>query len=256
MSVLDLFRLDGRVALVTGGNRGLGRAIAEALAQAGASVAVTSRDPRRAEAAAAEIAQATGQKCLGLALDVRDNDQVKSVVARIIADLGGIHILVNNAGLNIREHIWDVKDENWEEIIDTNLAGAMRCSRAVAGRMKDQGWGRIINIGSMLSMVAIAQRASYASSKAGILGLTRAMALDLAPHGVTVNALCPGVFKTEINRPILNDPDYLKTFLQQIPIGRMGEPAELKGAALFLASDASAYMTGAALIVDGGWTTK
>jgi NAD(P)-dependent dehydrogenase (short-subunit alcohol dehydrogenase family) len=256
MPVLDLFRLDGRVALVTGGNRGLGRAIAEAFAEAGASVAVTSRNLQRAETAAAEIAKATGRKCLGLALDVRSDDQVKATVARTIADLGGIHILVNNAGLNIRETITEVKDESWEEVIDTNLAGAMRCSRAVAGHMVEQRWGRIINIASMLSFIGIAQRASYASSKAGMLGLTRAMALDLAPHGVTVNALCPGVFKTEINRPILNDPDYLKEFLKQIPLGRMGDPAELKGAAVFLASEAGAYITGAALLVDGGWTTK
>jgi NAD(P)-dependent dehydrogenase (short-subunit alcohol dehydrogenase family) len=256
MSVLDLFRLDGRVALVTGGNRGLGRAIAEALAEAGALVAITSRDAQRAKAAAAEIAKASGHECLGLALDVRHDQQVRGVVARVIAELGGIHILVNNAGVNIRESITDLKDESWEEVVDTNLAGAMRCSRAVSGHMKDQGWGRIINIASMLSLVAIAQRAAYASSKAGLLGLTRAMALDLAPHGVTVNALCPGAFKTEINRPILNDPEYLKEFLKQIPLGRMGDPAELKGAAVFLASDASAYMTGAALLVDGGWTTK
>ena len=256
MPVLDLFRLDGRTALVTGGNRGLGRAIAEALAEAGASVAVTSRDARRAEAAAAEISKATGGECLGLALDVRDDGQVREVVARVIAELGGIHILVNNAGVNIRESITDLKDESWEEVVDTNLAGAMRCSRAVAGHMKHQGWGRIVNVASMLSVVAIVQRAAYASSKAGLLGLTRAMALDLAPHGVTVNALCPGVFKTEINRPILNDPEYLKEFLKQIPLGRMGEPAELKAAAVFLASDASAYMTGAALLVDGGWTTR
>jgi len=256
MPVLDLFRLDGRVALVTGGNRGIGRAIAEALAEAGASVAITSRDVRRAEAAAAEISKATGRECLGLVLDVRDDRQVREVVARVIAELGGIHILVNNAGVNIRESITDLKDESWEEVVDTNLAGAMRCSRAVAGHMKHQGWGRIANVASMLSVVAIAQRAAYASSKAGLLGLTRAMALDLAPHGVTVNALCPGVFKTEINRPILNDPEYLKEFLKQIPLGRMGEPAELKAAAVFLASDASAYMTGAALLVDGGWTTR
>ena len=264
MPVLDLFRLDNRVALVTGGNRGIGRAIAQALAEAGASVAVTSRDARRAEAAASEIAvgqelascPASRPNCLGLVLDVRHDQQVREVVARVIAELGGIHILVNNAGVNIRESITDLKDESWEEVVDTNLAGAMRCSRAVAGHMKHQGWGRIVNVASMLSVVAIVQRAAYASSKAGLLGLTRAMALDLAPHGVTVNALCPGVFKTEINRPILNDPEYLKEFLKQIPLGRMGEPSELKGAAIFLASDASAYMTGAALLVDGGWTTR
>jgi NAD(P)-dependent dehydrogenase (short-subunit alcohol dehydrogenase family) len=256
MPVLDLFRLDGKVALVTGGARGIGRAIAEALLEAGAAVAITARDEGRAKAAAAELAQKTQGRCLGLGLEVRDQGQVDRVVARTIAELGGLHILVNNAGVNIRESIWDLRDESWEEIISTNLAGAMRCSRAVAEHMKQQGWGRIIVLGSILSVVGIPKRSAYASSKAGLLGLTRAMALDLAPFGVTVNALCPGVMKTEINRPILNDPDYLKDFLRQVPLGRLGEPAELGGAIVFLASEASSYMTGAALFVDGGWTTQ
>jgi NAD(P)-dependent dehydrogenase (short-subunit alcohol dehydrogenase family) len=256
MPVLDLFKLDGRVALVTGGNRGIGRAIAAAFAEAGASVAVTSRDAARAEKAAAEIAESTGRECLGLALDVRDGAMVEAVFGRAASELGGLDILVNNAGINIRESITDLKDESWHDIIETNLAGAMRCSRIAARRMKEKGWGRIINIGSILSFVGIAQRAAYASSKAGLVGMTRAMALDLAPHGVTVNALCPGVFKTEINRPILNDPEYLKEFLKQIPLGAMGDPAQLMGAAVFLASEASSYVTGAALMVDGGWTVK
>lgn len=256
MSVLDQLRLDGRVALVTGGNRGLGRAIAQGLAEAGASVAVTSRDAGRAEEAAQEIARETGRQCLGLALDVRDGVQVEAAVQQVLTDLGGLHILVNNAGINIRESILELKDESWEAVVETNLVGAMRCSRAVAGHMKEQRWGRIINLGSILSFVGIPERAAYASSKAGLLGLTRAMALDLAPHGVTVNAICPGVFKTEINRPILNDPDYLARFLQQVPIGYLGEPDQLKGAAVFLASEASSYVTGAALMVDGGWTVK
>jgi len=256
MPVLDLFRLDGKVALVTGGGRGIGRAIAEALLEAGAAVAITARDEGRAVAAAAELAQKTGGRCLGLGLEVRDQGQVEKAVARTIAELGGLHILVNNAGVNIRESIWELRDESWEEIIATNLAGAMRCSRAAAGHMKQQGWGRIIVLGSILSVVGIPKRSAYASSKAGLLGLARAMALDLAPFGVTVNALCPGVMKTEINRPILNDPEYLKDFLRQVPIGRLGEPAELGGAIVFLASEASSYMTGAALFVDGGWTTQ
>ena len=256
MPVLDLFRLDGKVALVTGGGRGIGRAIAEALLEAGAAVAITARDEGRAVAAAAELAQKTGGRCLGLGLEVRDQGQVEKAVARTIAELGGLHILVNNAGVNIRESIWELRDESWEEIIATNLAGAMRCSRAAAGHMKQQGWGRIIVLGSILSVVGIPKRSAYAASKAGLLGLARAMALDLAPFGVTVNALCPGVMKTEINRPILNDPEYLKDFLRQVPIGRLGEPAELGGAIVFLASEASSYMTGAALFVDGGWTTQ
>lgn len=256
MTVMDSFKLEGKVALVTGGNRGLGRALAEGLMEAGAAVAVTARDKGRAEAAAAELAEKTGGRCLGLALDVREQDQVEQAVADTIAGLGGMHILINNAGINIRESIWDVKDESWEQVISTNLAGAMRCSRAVVEHMKAQRWGRIIMLGSILSVVGIPQRSSYASSKAGVLGLTRAMALDLAPFGITVNALCPGVFKTEINRPILNDPEYLKDFLRQVPLDRLGEPVELKGAVVFLASEASSYMTGATLFVDGGWTTQ
>ena len=256
MSVLDLFRLDHRVALVTGGNRGIGRAIAEGLAEAGASVALTSRDGDRAAEAARAITDQTGARCLGLTLDVRDQAGIDSAVARTREKLGGIHILVNNAGINIRQDILEISDDNWDAVLDTNLAGAMRCARAVAPHLKDQRWRRIINIGSMLSVVAIAARIAYASSKHGILGLTRAMALALAPHNVTVNALCPGVFKTEINRPILNDPDYLKEFLKRVPLGKMGDPADLKGAAVFLASEASSYMTGSALHVDGGWTTQ
>ncbi|UCC68165.1 MAG: SDR family oxidoreductase [Armatimonadota bacterium] len=256
MPVLDLFKLDGRVALVTGGNRGIGRAIAQALAEAGASIAVTSRDGARADKAATEIAESTGQKCLGLTLDVRDGRSVEAAIGRVMSRLGGLDILVNNAGINIRESITDLDDESWHDIIETNLAGAMRCSRIAARHMKEKGWGRIINIGSILSFIGIPQRAAYASSKAGLMGMTRAMALDLAPYGVTVNALCPGVFKTEINRPILNDPDYLKEFLKQIPLGAMGDPAQLMGAVVFLASEASSYVTGAALLVDGGWTVK
>jgi len=256
MPVLDLFRLDGRVALVTGGSRGLGRAVVTALLEAGAAVALTSRDSDRAAEAAAELSRSTGGRCMGYALDVRDGEAVTRTVECVISDLGGLHILVNNAGVNIREPIWELQDESWETVLETNLGGAMRCSRAAAARFREQRWGRIINMASLHSVVSIPSRSAYTSSKSGLLGLTRAMALDLADSGVTVNALCPGVFKTEINRPILNDPEYLKDFLRQVPLGYLGDPAQLQGAIVFLASEASSYMTGSALFVDGGWTAQ
>jgi NAD(P)-dependent dehydrogenase (short-subunit alcohol dehydrogenase family) len=170
--------------------------------------------------------------------------------------LGPVDILVNNAGVNIRGASADLAEADWDAVIDTNLKAPFLISRALGPSMAARGWGRIINMGSILSVVGIAGRAPYAASKAGVLNLTRVLALEWAAQGVTANAICPGPFGTEMNRPLLADPAKYKAFVEKIPAGRWGEPHEIAGAAVFLASDAASFVTGSALFVDGGWTAQ
>jgi NAD(P)-dependent dehydrogenase (short-subunit alcohol dehydrogenase family) len=252
--VLDRFRLEGRRALVTGGAGGLGRVIATALAEAGAEVAIASRTGAACRTAAEELAAATGRRTLGFTADVTVNDDIQRLIAEVESTLGPIDVLVNNAGINIRGPADQLTEADWDAVVDTNLKGPFLCSRAVGPGMAARGWGRIINLGSILGVVALPGRAPYASAKAGVINLTRVLALEWAGGGVTVNALCPGVFGTEMNRQLLDDPVKYQEFVRRIPMGRWGELHELAGAALFLASDASSYMTGSALVVDGGWT--
>jgi NAD(P)-dependent dehydrogenase (short-subunit alcohol dehydrogenase family) len=256
MNVLDRFRLDGRVALVTGGARGLGRAMAEALASAGASVAVTARSLESAESAAEALAASTGAKCLGVAVDVTRRDQVEAMVDRVVDRLGRLDILVNNAGINIRGPIEDLKEEDFDAVLGANLKGPWLCCRAVAPIFKAQKWGRVINLSSMLGEVSIADRTPYASSKGGLTLLTKTLALEWAPFGITVNAICPGPFATEMNLALIKDPTVNATFTSKIPLGRWGDPAEIGPVAVFLASEASSYITGASLFVDGGYTAQ
>jgi NAD(P)-dependent dehydrogenase (short-subunit alcohol dehydrogenase family) len=255
-SVLDRFRLDGRCALVTGGGQGLGRAIAGAFAEAGADVALASRTLATCETAAAEIAAATGRRAMAFAADVAVGEDVKRLVAGVEQALGPIDILVNNAGINIRGAVEDLSEADWDAVIDINLKAPFLCARAVGAGMRSRGWGRVINLGSILSVIAIPGRAPYASAKAGIVNLTRVLALEWATSGVTVNAICPGPFATEMNRQLLNDPVKYKAFVEKIPMGRWGELHEITGAALFLASDAASFVTGSSLFVDGGWTAQ
>lgn len=255
-SVLDAFRLTGKVALVTGGARGLGRVIAEALASAGASVALTSRDGDAAAETARTVAEATGSRSLGLALDVTRADEVESVVGRTIEVLGAVDILVNNAGINIRGPIEDLGEAQWDEVIDTNLKGAWLCCRAVARPMKQRGWGRVVNISSMLGEISMPGRTPYASSKGGMTLLTKTLALEWGPHGICVNALCPGPFATEINLPLLNDPATRAAVEAKIPLGRWGDPKELGPSVVFLASDAASFINGSTLFIDGGYTAQ
>ena len=256
MPVLDQFRLAGRRALVTGGGRGLGRVIAQALAEAGADVAVAGRTPDVCEEAAREIAAATGRRALAFTADVTLAADVERLVREVEDGLGPIDILVNNAGVNIRGATEELSESDWDVVIGTNLKAPFLCARAVGAGMCTRGWGRVINLGSILSVVALSGRAPYASSKAGVLGLTRALALEWAKRGVTVNAICPGPFATDMNRQLLTDPVKYQAFVEKIPLGRWGELHEITGAAVFLASDAASFVTGSALFVDGGWTAQ
>jgi NAD(P)-dependent dehydrogenase (short-subunit alcohol dehydrogenase family) len=255
-SVLNQFQLTNRRALVTGGARGLGRVMADALAEAGADVAITSRTIASAQDAAVEIARATERKVVGLEADVSRAIDVTRLVDQAEEALGGIDILVNNAGVNIRGASDALSEADWDTVIDTNLKGPFLCARAFGPRMAARGWGRIINLGSILSVIALPGRAPYAASKAGVANLTRVLGLEWAAQGVTVNAICPGPFGTEMNRPLLNDPEKYAAFVAKIPMGRWGELHEIKGAAVFLASDASSFVTGSLLFVDGGWTAQ
>ncbi len=254
--VLDLFRLDGRRALVTGGAKGLGKVIARSLAEAGAEVAVASRTPAECETTAQEISRSTGRRAFAFATDVTQATAVEELAAAVEKDLGPIDILVNNAGINIRGAAEELSEGDWDAVIATNLKAPFLCSRTFGPGMCKRGWGRIINLGSILSVIGIPGRAPYASSKAGVLNLTRVLALEWAIKGVTVNAICPGPFATDMNKQLLSDPAKYQAFVDKIPMGRWGDLHEIAGAALFLASDASSYVTGAALFVDGGWTSQ
>ena len=254
--MLDRFRLDGKVALITGGARGLGRTMASALAEAGAEVAIAGRSKDTCQEAAGALTAATGRRIHGFAADVTKLADIENLVTEVEREFGRVDILVNNAGINIRGPVQQLTEADWDAVIDTNLKGPFLCARAFGPKMVSRGWGRVINLGSVLGVIALPGRAPYASSKAGIINLTRVLALEWAGTGVTANAICPGAFATEMNRSLLDDPVKYKEFVAQIPMGRWGELEELTGAVVFLASEASSYVTGTPLFVDGGWIAR
>ena len=252
----DIFKLDGKVALVTGGTKGLGFAMASALASVGADIVVNSRNRTEAEEAAHQLSKTHGRRALGFEVDVTNPEQVRTMVDRVRQELGGIDILINNAGINVRHATVDLTMEDWQRVVDINLTGPFICTKAVVPQMLEKGWGRIIHISSILGQVGLAGRPAYAATKGALVLLTKTQALEWATKGVTVNAICPGPFETAMNKALIDDPEKYKAFVAKIPIGRWGYMHELDGAIIFLASAASSYVTGTTLMVDGGWTAQ
>ncbi len=250
----SLFDLSGQVALVTGTSRGLGQYLARALAKAGADLILTSR--RRESLAEFEReVQALGRRTLALELDVRDQASIQRMTAEAETAFGQIHILVNNAGCNVRKPALDVTWDDWNLVLDTNLRGSFFVAQAVARGMIAHRYGRIINIGSVTSVFGYAGLAPYGASRGGIRQLTMSLADDWGQHGVTVNCLAPGWFKTRQNQVLYENQEWVNYLTERIPVKRPGEPHDLDGAVVFLASEASRYVTGQTLLVDGGIST-
>jgi NAD(P)-dependent dehydrogenase (short-subunit alcohol dehydrogenase family) len=247
----DLFDLTGQVAIVTGTSRGLGQYFARALALAGADLVITSRKRESLREFESEI-KALGRRVVSLDLDVRDQESIERMATEAEAAFGQIHILVNNAGMNIRKPALEVTWSDWNQILDTNLRGTFFVAQAVARRMIPKGYGRIVNIGSVTSVFGYAGLAPYGASRGGVRQLTMSLADDWGKHGLTVNCLAPGWFKTEQNKVLYEDKEWVDYLVDRIPAKRPGQPHDLDGAVVFLASEASRYVNGQTLLVDGG----
>ena len=249
-----LFDLGGRVAIVTGTSRGLGQYFARALARAGADLVLTSRRLSDLTPFQAEI-EALGRRAVALELDVRDRESIERMAAAAEAAYGHLDILVNNAGCNVRKPALDVTWDDWNLVVDTNLRGSFFVAQAVARRMVARNYGRIINIGSVTSVAGYAGLGPYGASRGGIRQLTMSLAHDWGKHGVTVNCLAPGWFRTAQNKVMYEDEAWVDYLVERIPVGRPGQPTDLDGAVVFLASETSRYVTGQTLLVDGGIST-
>ena len=249
-------KLSGKIALITGASKGLGKAMAVALAAEGAGVALVSRDTAKLNEVAAEI-RASGGRAEVFGADVSDEGQVNRVREEFTAKFGGkLHILINNAGINIRKPITDFTLGEWNSVMNTNLTSAFLLCRAFVPLMKGQGYGRIINMTSMMSHVSLPGRTAYSASKTGLLGFTRALALELAPEKITVNGISPGVYGTEMNLPLTTNAELSAQFLSKIPVGRWGEPQEIGKLAVYICSEDTGFLTGTDIVIDGGWTAQ
>jgi NAD(P)-dependent dehydrogenase (short-subunit alcohol dehydrogenase family) len=248
-------KLTGRIAVITGASKGLGKAMALALGAAGAKLALISRNKEQLQAVAAE-ARKLGAEAEVFVADVTSEEQVKQLERGVAAKFGKVQILINNAGINIRKPSIEFTLDDWRAVMDTNLTSVFLMCRAFVPSMKGQGYGRILNLTSIMSHVAIAGRTAYAASKSGLLGFTKALALELVTDKITVNGISPGPFATELNKPILESPEANAQFLSKIPLGRWGKAEEVGQLALYLCSEDAGFITGTDILIDGGWTAQ
>jgi NAD(P)-dependent dehydrogenase (short-subunit alcohol dehydrogenase family) len=247
--------LTGKVAVITGGSKGLGRAMALALAGAGAKIALVSRDRAKLESVADEI-RATGCEAAVFVADVAKEADVDRLPAEVKSALGGADILINNAGINIRKNLTDFTLDEWKSVQDTNVTSVFLMCRAFIPLMRGKGYGRILNMTSIMAHVSMAQRTAYSTSKTALLGLTRALALELTADAITVNGISPGPFGTEMNAPLMNNPEANAQFVARIPLGRWGNIEEIGQLAVYLCSDSAGFITGTDILIDGGWCAQ
>jgi len=244
------------MALITGASKGLGKAMALALAEAGASIALVSRDEAKLNDVTKQV-RASGGRAEVFVADVTDESQVARVREQFTAKFGGaVHILINNAGINIRKSVTDFTLAEWNSVINTNLTSAFLLCRAFVPMMKGQGYGRILNLTSIMSHVSLPGRTAYSASKTALLGFTRSLALELASEKITVNGISPGVFGTEMNIPLMTNPELSAQFLAKVPLNRWGQPEEVGKLAVYLCSEDASFITGTDILIDGGWTAQ
>jgi NAD(P)-dependent dehydrogenase (short-subunit alcohol dehydrogenase family) len=251
----SLFDLSGRVALVTGGSKGLGLAMARIFAEAGADVVVSSRHENELKGAVAEISKGTGKRAEYVVADMTDRKDVARLAETAVARMGHIDILVNNAGSNVPQAVDEIRDDDWDRIVELNLTSCMALTRALTPQMKERRWGRVIYISSVMGIVSKDGRGCYSATKSALLGLARAVALELGAFNITVNCIAPGPFLTDLPASVLT-AEQIKIFADRTALGRWGQPRELAGPALLLASEAGSYISGTVLVVDGGMLVK